>query len=62
MMEDLEKKKKKRYLASALLESSFSIKSVYEMWYRLHSDQVFDIIAKHMQPPTEESQMVYTTN
>lgn len=61
-MEDLDRKKKKRYLASALLDSSFTIKSVYEMWYRLHSPQTYDLIAKHLQPNTEEPQMIYNTN
>lgn len=40
--EQEEQKRKKRYLASTLLNQSMNSKNVFEMWYQLHDRQFYD--------------------
>ena len=41
---EIEVKQKKRYLASTLLDKSFYMKHIFEVWYYLHAEKSYDRI------------------
>ena len=43
-----EYKVKQRYLASTMLEKSFHQKYVFDIWFKLHKEQPYDRIQKHL--------------
>lgn len=44
-----EQKQKKRYLASTLLDKSFYMKHIFEVWYYLHAEKGFDRIQAYLE-------------